>query len=460
MEEETINQKQGSYFTGTIGAILGGLVGAVPWIIAYIYGNMMLSILAVVIAIGEFYGYKLFKGKIDKKLPIILMVIAIITVSFTILFMIPAIMIYQHGMAVSVDSLKYVYSLEDFSSGIIRDLLISVLFTLLGARVVTSNIRKQLNQGTGEELKIKLGGELEEKRKQSIEVIKPIFEKYGAMDQEHTMMQEEVLAEIEDKNKALMSFINLKQCGAIKKHKGKFYYCEKNEGTKDIKALKTFWKVAFAIFVVAIVLSMIVRANNTYNDISNGLIEYRISKNWTAMEEEYSFYEESYYRYINSTPAQEGSNVTATDPEHYPATLNVYCEMVDRTEISSIEDIKTTTESYIQSSENGYNYQIDIIKTKRGYDALYVSVEPSETAEFYEKDYIILKDNFLIYITAISYQEKDKIELSKDAKSIADSLICEPSEEAIKQYQQEVDYLKLLLQQYQNQNTTEEVVEE
>ena len=38
----------------------------------------MLSLLALIIGAGEFYGYKLCKGKMTTKLPIIIMVIAII----------------------------------------------------------------------------------------------------------------------------------------------------------------------------------------------------------------------------------------------------------------------------------------------------------------------------------------------------------------------------------------------
>ena len=60
-------ETSGNYFTGIIGAIIGGAIGAVPWIIAYIYGNMMIALLAILIAGGAYYGYKLFKGKITKK---------------------------------------------------------------------------------------------------------------------------------------------------------------------------------------------------------------------------------------------------------------------------------------------------------------------------------------------------------------------------------------------------------
>ncbi len=59
MENEKI-KKQGSYFTGILGAIIGGSIATIPWVLAYVYGNVMLSLLAVLIAAGELFGYKTF----------------------------------------------------------------------------------------------------------------------------------------------------------------------------------------------------------------------------------------------------------------------------------------------------------------------------------------------------------------------------------------------------------------
>ncbi|MDR3278396.1 MAG: hypothetical protein LBT12_06445 [Oscillospiraceae bacterium] len=62
---DELNRNSGTspvfYLTGLIGAALGAAIGAIPWIIAYTMG-WILGILAFVIGMGAFYGYKLFKG--------------------------------------------------------------------------------------------------------------------------------------------------------------------------------------------------------------------------------------------------------------------------------------------------------------------------------------------------------------------------------------------------------------
>ena len=143
MEEEAIKQKENGHFIGIIGAILGGIVGTIPWILVYVYGNMMLSVLAAIIAAGAFYGYKLFKGKIDNKLPIIIMIISIVLVTITTLVVIPLFLIHMEGLKANLETLKYVYANSGYAEAVIRDFVVSIIFTVLGARIITSNIKKE-----------------------------------------------------------------------------------------------------------------------------------------------------------------------------------------------------------------------------------------------------------------------------------------------------------------------------
>ena len=84
----------------------------------------------------------------------------------------------------------------------------------------------------------------------TIELIKPIFKKYGATTPDKAMLKEEVIAEIEDKRKAKYSFSYLKQLGIIKKYKGKFYYSEENENeTSANKNMTKSQKISLIIFI-------------------------------------------------------------------------------------------------------------------------------------------------------------------------------------------------------------------
>ena len=63
--------KKNNYLKGILGAFLGAILFGIPWVIVYVYGEYILSILALLIAFGSFKFYKLFGGKITKKTSLI-----------------------------------------------------------------------------------------------------------------------------------------------------------------------------------------------------------------------------------------------------------------------------------------------------------------------------------------------------------------------------------------------------
>lgn len=60
------NRLNGSYFTGILGALLGGLVGAIPAVLMREYGSYLVAVLYALVPLGANYGYRLFKGKRTK----------------------------------------------------------------------------------------------------------------------------------------------------------------------------------------------------------------------------------------------------------------------------------------------------------------------------------------------------------------------------------------------------------
>ncbi len=60
------NQRSGNYIIGALGALLGGLVGTIPNVIAAVWLERIVAILYALIPLGAYYGYKLFKGRMNK----------------------------------------------------------------------------------------------------------------------------------------------------------------------------------------------------------------------------------------------------------------------------------------------------------------------------------------------------------------------------------------------------------
>lgn len=60
------NAVMGNYFTGFLGALLGGLVGVIPNVLAAVLLERVIAFLYALIPLGAYYGYKLCKGKMNK----------------------------------------------------------------------------------------------------------------------------------------------------------------------------------------------------------------------------------------------------------------------------------------------------------------------------------------------------------------------------------------------------------
>lgn len=430
-EENVIKTKQGSYLTGIIGAVIGGLIATIPWILAYVYGGMILSILAALTAAGEFYGYKLLKGKINKHLPLIIMVLAIIIIAVSTLVIIPGLLILKEGINVNVANIQRLYSNEAFSTAIMKDFVISVIFAALGASIITANIKKQLeNNDTGDNKDIKLNlnntEEVIKIKKQNIELLKPIFVKYEATSEEKAMMKEEVLAEIENTN-AKQSFNYLKQLGIIKKYKGKYYYSEANEDKQvNPKKLETWKKVfliiAIVLFIVAITAAIMdnsTTSNKTYQD---GNISFEISDDWTSAEAEYNN-EWNFYKYINTVPVLNSENtLNEEDYESYPAGISVYYDKADTENIKSIEDIKTNIQTSLEKTEDKeHTLNMDISKTTQNYEFLKAKLVYNNYPEEVLYYYYILNGDQLTCVTAFSFNLDDDSTIEKEADKLVNS---------------------------------------
>lgn len=134
-EEEKNNNK--SYLKGFVGAIIGGLIGTIPWIILYQMGYVA-AYAAVLIGIGANYGYKIMGGSNgSSRMPIIFVSILFVFGAGLLIQYYTEIFIafYDDGITVSELPQAFLFLLEnepEYKSAIVSNTLMSILFAGIG----------------------------------------------------------------------------------------------------------------------------------------------------------------------------------------------------------------------------------------------------------------------------------------------------------------------------------------
>lgn len=266
-ENETITTKENkkSYLTGIIGGLIGGFIATIPWILMYVYGNMILAVLSIIIAIGVLKGYQLFRGKVNKSLPVIIVLISVLAITVSTFVIIPLLLLSKEGIIVSLDNLQVLYEYDEFMGALVKDYVVSLIFTALGISGVVANVKKQIDKGETENIKASVNdatttnNAINTKNAENIEMMKNAFVKLNAMDKFTAVDKEEILSQIDAPN-ANGIFKGLVTQQIIVKYHKKYYFSEKNEKSLGRRFIKLYakmmlWIIAFVIAIVVIVVA-------------------------------------------------------------------------------------------------------------------------------------------------------------------------------------------------------------
>lgn len=280
MEEQVKNR----YVIGTIGALIGGLIGSVPWILSYVFANMIYAILSVVIVVCAFYGYKLTKAKMDKKLPIILSVVSFIAITITMLVAIPLIYMSKEGVTISFETFQRIYQIEEVTSVILTDYVISLIFCVLVIGCIVYNLNKQIRHGV-QDKNIRIitqSVENEMFSKEDIERAREVFERNDALSKKHTITKELIVEDLQrefGQEKGSKIFEYLKIEGVIKKKSNKYYFSEKAQNSPYYRYEFTNIKIFIIVVIIAVAIAALMYLTKTYpgrqdkttiNDIAQG----------------------------------------------------------------------------------------------------------------------------------------------------------------------------------------------
>jgi len=154
---EIDDTESSGYFTGFIGALLGALVGTIPWILVAIFAELYVGWLGFLIGWASLFGYKLLKGVKNRgyALTIILVcsILCILLAQFGMyyyeFFSDPD--IAEYAEALDMPKLQFVWeaiTLPEVLPDVLKDLAIALVVGIVG--VVTA--KSQIDAYTGKNL--------------------------------------------------------------------------------------------------------------------------------------------------------------------------------------------------------------------------------------------------------------------------------------------------------------------
>lgn len=398
-----MEEKERGYLLGIVGALIGGLIGTIPWIILYVYANMIYSLLALFVAMAALKGYELFKGKVDKKLPYIIGAISIICITVATLVIIPNLLLVKEIGTTSLANFKLLYADSEFAGAIIGDYIMSLLFTILGISGVFASIKKQVNNGSK---KIDLNYNENAVSDEELTKIKEIFVKYNALDKHNAISKDTLLRENADLEEKINYLVSI---GVVKVYKKEYYYNEKSENKKANKA-KSWIIVAVVFFIllgVGIFSSSLSNDNDTNN--TNDATETRIiTYDIPAGYQEYDYDDETgtgwYY-----LPKKDLSGESGGIDVSYAT---------DATLLENIEVVKESLNSSF--TEAGYTViSSNDTENDKGYRVLEYTITIDNYEEYIY--YIFNGDDYAI-VDGIEYTDTKNSTIKKSTKEIAETL--------------------------------------
>ena len=136
------NSVRGNYVRGFIGALLGGLVGALPSVLTIWFLETIYALLYALIPLGAYYGYRLLGGRMDR-----VATLAAVVSSVVQLFMVEWIVFYMALHTAydiwpsPLDTVVYYYQFYEVGEWL-PGMIMPALFTLLGLFIVFRQITR------------------------------------------------------------------------------------------------------------------------------------------------------------------------------------------------------------------------------------------------------------------------------------------------------------------------------
>ena len=117
-------------FLGIIGGFFGALIGAIPFLLVYVFAGISLSVLTLPIAYLAYKSYTLLKGRVSDKTWLLIGIMSIFSITLITFLGIPLLLNIKNNT--SILNLISFYQNQTLVRSLVGDYTLSLLFTILG----------------------------------------------------------------------------------------------------------------------------------------------------------------------------------------------------------------------------------------------------------------------------------------------------------------------------------------
>ena len=150
-ENKEFNEMPNNYLKGSLGALLGALIGCLSFVILYLVGFIS-SLSAVICIVLGVYFYKKFGGKPNGMMIVITSVISLLMLMLSV-YLLYAVTAFgvalEYGLDITlIEAFNMCMEDSQFAAAFTSDLIMTVLFTVIGAGYEVAVLTKKIQRNT------------------------------------------------------------------------------------------------------------------------------------------------------------------------------------------------------------------------------------------------------------------------------------------------------------------------
>lgn len=116
---------------GIIGSLVMTLLLLGLVVITNVFASNISFFLTILIPFSIYFGYRIFNGKISKKVLVIMIIVSVICLLITTLVLIPLLDMYQVGISLSFNNFRRIYINEETKNAILNNAVLSFSFAII-----------------------------------------------------------------------------------------------------------------------------------------------------------------------------------------------------------------------------------------------------------------------------------------------------------------------------------------